>query len=78
MRRILRWLLDQMTTGLACFACVWFHLPDPVGGYPEPTPPPESGGPPAGHPERLCRGTPLTRTELMLMAEIDGIGDAAP
>lgn len=61
--------------GLGCLGRIWFHLPDPVGAYPELVSPPDSGGPPAGHPERMCREIPLTRTELMLMAEIDGIGD---
>jgi hypothetical protein len=75
MRRISRWLLNQLITGLGCLGSFWFHLPDPTGAYPELTALPDSGGPPAGHPERMCRGIPLTRAELMLMAEIDGIGD---
>lgn len=55
----------------------WFHMPDPDTAYPESAPPPDVVGPPAGHPERMCRGIPLTRVELMLMAEIDAIGDSA-
>ncbi|NUS13157.1 MAG: hypothetical protein HOY69_17445 [Streptomyces sp.] len=75
MRRISRWLLGQLVQGLSNLGRFWFHIPDPTGAYPELLFPPESGGPPAGHPERLCREIPLTRTELMLMAEIDGFGE---
>jgi len=35
---------------------------------------PVLNGPAAGHPERLCGEVPLTRTERMLLAEIDGMG----
>ncbi|WP_143172571.1 DUF6059 family protein [Actinacidiphila paucisporea] len=76
MRRISRWLLRQLTAGLGSLAMFWFHMPDPELAYPELPSPASLDGPPAGHPERMCREIPLTRTELMLMAEIDAIGDS--
>lgn len=76
MRRFSRWLVGQLMTGLGSVGRFWLCFTDPAEAHPDWLSPPDHGGPPAGHPERMCRGVPLSRAERLLRAEIDGIGDS--
>jgi uncharacterized protein DUF6059 len=73
--RISRWLLGRLVECFRELGKGWTPLPGPAPGEEPPPSGPVAGGPPPGHPERLCGDVPLTRTERMLMAQLRDLGD---
>lgn len=73
MRGFSLWLLRQLTSGLQQLTAFWCPMPPPGALSPRVVLK-VLDAPPAGHPERMCRDLPLTRAEVLLMAEINSIG----
>ncbi|MFE1322140.1 DUF6059 family protein [Kitasatospora phosalacinea] len=57
--------------GLIGLAGLWIHFPHPPGPPEPPEPPgPTDGGPPPGHPERLCPGREMSPAEEALWRQL--------